>query len=370
MRILQTFSPAHLKDSFWQHKDIVRVALQSLIAALLAYAVMRQLGLHSNLSWAIIGALFTIHGSLDATLGAGMRRLLAAAIGAAIGIGIVYLFSGFQLMPLRIALVAAITNALAASRPELDYAAAAGAVVALQPTADLDGAIGTALAVGIGGGAGVVASVTIWPELGRHRAQSLLASALRHGQKMIDLTLNDLSRELSKEEREERREARRLMITDLEAANATAREVRFRHQLRKGATIHQFTQEMERLWHSLIIVERVIGGGRDQFGPQDYEAVMPHVGEAHAALCELLVSLAEMIEKNKTEGPDQEVWDRFHKAQREALACLKAREAERDSINERAIQTLLFGLEEIRRVVSEFQVLATEGPGDDNGALT
>ena len=175
------------------------MALQSLIAALLAYAVMRQLGLHS-ISPAIIGALFTIHGSLDATL-ARMRRLLAAAIGAAIGIGIVYLFSGFQLMPLRIALVAAITNALAASRPELDYAAAAGAVVALQPTADLDGAIGTALAVGIGGGAGVVASVTIWPELGRHRAQSLLASALRHGQKMIDLTLNDLSRELSKEER-------------------------------------------------------------------------------------------------------------------------------------------------------------------------
>src|SRR5690606_41787129 len=100
------------------------------------------------------------------------------------------------------------------------------------------------------------------------------------------------------------------------------------------------------------------------------DLVMPHVGEAHAALCELLVSLAEMIEKNKTEGPDQEVWDRFHAAQREALACLKVREAERDSIDERAIQTLLFGLEEIRRAVSQFQVLATDGPGKDDGALT
>lgn len=370
MRFAQTFSLPQMKSRLWQYKDIIRVALQSMIAALLAYAIMRQLGLYANLSWAIIGALFTIHGSLDATLGAGLRRLLAAAIGAAIGIGIVYFFSGFQLMPVRIALVAAITNALAASRPELDYAAAAGAVVALQPTADLDGAIGTALAVGVGGAAGAVASVTIWPELGRHRAQRLLASALRHGQRMIDLTLNDLTRDLSKEEREERREARRLMITDLEAASATAKEVRFRQQLRSGASIHRFTQEMERLWHSLVIVERVIAGGRDQFGQDDYEAVMPHVGDAHAALCELLVSLAEMIEKNKTEGPDQEVWDRFHQAQREALACLSVREAERDSINERAIQTLLFGLEEIRRVVSAFQILATDGPGDDEGALT
>lgn len=362
--------PGRLPSLVWQHKDIIRIALQSVIAALLAYGVMKQLGLEGDLSWAIIAALFTLHGSLDATVGAGLRRLFAAALGVGVGIAVVYLFTGFQFMPLRIALVAAITNGLAASRPELDYAAAAGAVVALQPSADVDGALGTAIAVGVGGVAGAIASVTIWPELGRHRAQRLLASALRHGQRMIDLTLNNLGRDLSKEERKERREARRLMITDLEAANATAKEVRFRHQLKSGASIHRFTLETERLWHSLIIVERVIAGGRDQFGADDYEAVMPHVGEAHAALCELLVSLAEMIEKNKTEGPDQEVWDRFHTAQREALACLKVREAERDSIDERAIQTLLFGLEEIRRAVSQFQVLATDGPGKDDGALT
>ena len=144
------------------------------------------------------------------------------------------------------------------------------------------------------------------------------------------------------------------MITDLEAANATAREVRFATSC---ARARPFTNS-PRKWNDLAQPDHRRAGHRrrqDQFGPQDYEAVMPHVGEAHAALCELLVSLAEMIEKNKTEGPDQEVWDRFHKAQREALACLKAREAERDSINERAIQTPLFGLEEIRRVVSEFR---------------
>ncbi|HLS68528.1 MAG TPA: FUSC family protein [Kiloniellales bacterium] len=359
-----------LTAHFWRNKDILRVGLQSLIAALLAYAVMQRLGLHSNLSWAIISALFAIHGSLDATFSAGAKRLLGAAVGVGIGIAVVFLFSGLQFMPLRIALVAAITNALAASRPQLDYAAAAGAVVALQPSADLDGALGTAVAVGVGGGAGIIASVSIWPELGRHRAQRLLASALRHGQKMIDLTLNDLEHDLSREEREDRREARRLMITDLEAANATAKEVRFRQNLRSGASIHHFTLEMERLWHSLIIVERVIGGGRDQFGEEDYEAVMPHIGEAHAALCELLAALAEMVEKNRTDGPPQELWDRFHTAQRKALASLTVRESARDSVNERAIQTLLFGLEEIRRVVSRFQTLATDGPGEDDGALT
>src|SRR5688572_15401439 len=129
MPTLETLLPAG------RYKDVLRIALQSVAAALLAYVVMKQLGL-GQLSWAIIAALFTIHASLDETLGSSFQRLVAAGLGAGLGVAVVYLFSGFELMPLRIALVAAITNALANLEPELDYASAAGAVVALQPTAD------------------------------------------------------------------------------------------------------------------------------------------------------------------------------------------------------------------------------------------
>lgn len=91
---------------------------------------------------------------------------------------------------------------------------------------------------------------------------------------------------------------------------------------------------------------------------------MPHFTEAHRALCELLPALAEMIEKNQTTGPDQDLWERFHEAQRSAQSCLSEREAERNSIHERAIQALLFGLDELRLAISELQNLATCGKTD------
>lgn len=343
-----------------RRKDVLRIALQSVAAALLAYGVMQHLGL-GQLSWAIIAALFTIHASLDETLGSSMQRLVAAGLGAALGVALVYFFSGFELLPLRIALVAAITNALANVKPELDYAAAAGAVVALQPTADLEGAAGTALAVGIGGAAGAIASVTVWPELGRHRAQRSLATALRQCQKLVDLTLKSANRELSRHERRERSDVQRRMLETLEEARGIAKSTRFRARLAGGAGIRDMTRQTEKLWYSLIVIDRVVAHGRDQFGPKDHEAVMPHFTEAHRALCGLLPALAEMVEKNQTTGPDQELWDRFHEAQRSAQSCLGERQANRDSINERAVQALLFGLDELRLAVSELQNLATCG---------
>ncbi|MDF2096469.1 aromatic acid exporter family protein [Aquibaculum arenosum] len=357
MPTLETLLPAG------RYKDVLRIALQSVAAALLAYVVMKQLGL-GQLSWAIIAALFTIHASLDETLGSSFQRLVAAGLGAGLGVAVVYLFSGFELMPLRIALVAAITNALANLEPELDYASAAGAVVALQPTADLEGAAGTALAVGVGGVAGAIASVTIWPELGRHRAQRSLATALRQCQKLVDLTLKSANRELSREERRERSDVQRCMLETLEEARSIARSTRFRAHLAGGADIREMTRQAEKLWYSLIIIERVIARGRDQFGPEDHEAIMPHFTEAHRALCELLPALAEMVGKNQTTGPDQKLWERFHEAQRSAQDCLKDRPAERNSINEQSVQALLFGLDELRRAVSELENLAACGKAD------
>lgn len=51
MPTLETLLPAG------RYKDVLRIALQSVAAALLAYVVMKQLGL-GQLSWAIIAALF------------------------------------------------------------------------------------------------------------------------------------------------------------------------------------------------------------------------------------------------------------------------------------------------------------------------
>lgn len=340
--------------------DVARVALQSVVASLLAYLVISwfQVG---SLSWAIIASLFSIHASLDSTFGASFNRIAGAVVGAALGFALVYAFSGWEMMPVRIALIAALTNGLAVLRPKLDYAAAAGAVVALQPTPDMDGAAGTAIAVGIGGLCGTLASITIWPELSRHRAQRELGQALRLCQQIVDMTLNEVDHDVSDEKRQERAELQRKMLRHLEEAQTISNETRFRQYLASGARVSEFTRATERLWHSLIIVERVVTGGRDKFGAKDHAAIMPHVAKAHEVLCELLSELSEMVAHNTTEAPKQELWDQFKQAQRAAHEALTAQQAARDSVNERVIQTLLFGIDEIRLAMSEFQTLATKG---------
>src|SRR5690625_4931068 len=350
-----------LKLLLWPHKDVIRLALQSAAAALLAYVVMQQLNLQSMQSWAIVSALFSLQGSLDATLSTGTRRLLAAAVGVALGMGFVFLLNGPSLLPIRLALIAAASSALVSLRPSLSYAAAGAAVVAIQPTADMDGAIGTAVAVGVGGAAGIIASVSIWPELGRHRAQRSLAQAVRHCKKLIDFTLDGLSRDLTENEEQEQRDLRQQALMELENARSISEEVRFRQYLRMGGSIQDFTLETEKLWYSLVIIERVIAG-RDHIDTKNDEDIIANVKEAHAALGELLLALADMIEKNSAEAPPPALWDRYQAAQEKALGCLAHRDGARDSADERLTQTLFFGVAEIGRVVSEFQTLIAEGP--------
>lgn len=244
-------------------RDAVRIAGQSLVASVATYGVMLLLAL-PQLAWAVIVALFTIRASVDGAVGAALHRSLAAGLGVATGLALVFLLPGYELMPLRIGLVAAVTNGFASLRPQYDYAAAGGAVVALQPTADLDGAVGTALAVCIGGLTGVCASLLVWPELGRSRALRLLATALRSCGDLADLSLGDLEGERD----DERRPLQRRTLRQLHAAQEAVAAVRFRPGVGNGATVGQVAETAERLWHSLIIVERAVSEDRSQLDPE------------------------------------------------------------------------------------------------------
>jgi len=335
-------------------RDAVRIAGQSLAASVATYGVMLWLGL-PQLSWAVIVALFTIRASVDSAVGAALHRSLAASLGVATGLALVFLLPGHELMPLRIGLVAAVTNGFASLRPQYDYAAAGGAVVALQPTADLDGAVGTALAVCIGGAMGVCASLLVWPELGRSRALRLLATALRSCGDLADLSLGDLKGERD----DERTPLQRRTLRQLHAAQEAVSAVRFCSAVGNGATVGQVAETTERLWHSLIIVERAVSEERSQLDPEDLEAIRPDLGRIHRALGDLLPRLADGL-GGRAEAEDEnlrECWREYREAVRHARSLLRQRSLGRDRDEERAVQALLFGLEQIRKVLSELQAL-------------
>lgn len=334
------------------NRDAVRIAGQSLAASVATYGVMLWLGL-PQLAWGVIVALFTIRGSVDGTIGAALYRSIAAVLGVGTGLALVFLLPGYELMPLRIGLVGALTNGFASLRPQYDYAAAGGAVVALQPTADLDGAIGTALAICIGGGIGVAATLLVWPEMGRSRALRSLATALRSCGELADLSLGDLEGARDSERMPMQRQA----LRHLQAAQEASEAVRFRLRRGNGVTARQIAETAERLWHSLIIVERVVSEDRSQLDPDDLEAIRPALSRIHWALGELLPHLADGLEKGLPDHGLQESWDAFRDALRDARRALAERGLGRDNDGERAVQALLFGLDQIRKVLAELQAL-------------
>lgn len=335
-------------------RDIVRIALQSAAAGILSFLIMRWAGL-PQISWALVVALFTIHASVDSAIGAALDRIAGTLIGAAAGLLLAFVLADQGLVLLRIAVIAAITNGLAASRPKLQYAAAAGAVVAVQPTADIEGAIGTALAIVIGGLAGVAASVLVWPEFGRSRALRALASALREARGLVDLSLS----EVADGQFRDRSRLQRQVLQNLRNAESIVGEARFRRRLHSGATLPRMVTAADRLWHSLAIVERVVSHSRSQLDGQDLTAVLPHLAAAREALCALLDRLADAIgDGGDAAAPDDAFWQRLRDAQRQARSVLAEHEMRRDSDGETAIHALLFGLDQVGQAVRELQDLA------------
>lgn len=232
--------------------DSARLALQSAVAAAAVWLVMQAFDLPHE-SWAVISALYVSQHSLDGTLGAVRGRMLGTLLGAAVGLASVYLFDGEQMTVLRLALSALLINAIASAAPRLRYGVVAAAIIVLEPGQDaFAGALDRVVAIGIGSLAGAFCALLVWPQSACARALRSTRQALGDCAELVEASIARLA-----EGDADVQPLHDRFLGHIQRARAQLAEARTRK--RAVGSLRRAIHSIERLWHTLIVLDRLTG---------------------------------------------------------------------------------------------------------------
>ena len=215
-------------------RDLVRVAAQTAAAVLATVLVMRWFQL-PQMTWAVISALFSMRLEFDATMGAGLSRILAALLGTAIGLAAVGLFGGPYEILMSVAVACVAANMLATLWPNLKYSVVAAAIIALHADASIASAVERAIAIMIGSAVGTTATLLVWPEFGRTRALRYAADALEDCRRMLESSL----RRTAGADAEDPQRIDEDFSRHIQRARQTVAETRIGPRLSSGRTLRE-----------------------------------------------------------------------------------------------------------------------------------
>lgn len=339
--------------SRWR-REILRMMVQTAAAAGATYGVLTWMA-SPHVSWGVIGALFTIGLSADASYRNAGGRMLGAALGSVIG-----LLAAWSAGPVWVGLLAgtALANAIAVLWPSLRYAAVTAAIVGL----DVDPALGSALdrtvAILIGTALGAAASFVVWPVFGRQRATQALRAALGDCQQLLDRVVEGLGHD----DPEGREEAHTRFLSDLETARARIAETRFRPRLRTGAPLRRAVAAVEDLWHATRVLERAIAEGRRDVDPGIIGALEPPIRDVQQAARFTLSRIRSGLDA--ASPPDVATPDLGRAIERARAALREAASRSPGDLTTRlkGLNAMIFAFDQIERSLLDLQAaLRAEG---------
>jgi hypothetical protein len=287
---------AHLRGN---RRDMTRVALQTAVAAAAAYLAYGAVGQREHLSWAVIAALFTISVNTDEAVVQGLGRIAGAFLGVGLGFAV-----GWALpapVVLSLALATALANMAAAVWPSLRYAAMMAAIVALQPGTEAGQPLATAGAVLFGTLIGVVATLVVWPSFGRHRASETLREALRDCEELLRLVVESVGAT----DRRMRDAVHGRFLGRLETMHGQlGASYLLPPSLRSGAALREAAVALEGLWHSIVILDRVVGSERHIIAVDAVERLEPDIRAVQEAARRVLSDLGADLDRGPSPEPD------------------------------------------------------------------
>jgi uncharacterized membrane protein YccC len=183
--------PRYLDLSRQPTWDAFQLALQSAVAAVATFVLMRSFGL-PEVYVAIISAVFVIQPSVGNTLVAAGDRLVATLVGSAVGVVCMLLLPHGWGTAVALATTMLVINAIAGFRPDWRYGVVAGVALALGAEQNaIDTAQDRALALALGALIGVMVSLVIVPDTAKARASRYLSSSLSSLAAAIGLFLDE-----------------------------------------------------------------------------------------------------------------------------------------------------------------------------------
>ncbi len=341
-----------------RHRDTVRIVVQTAAACALTWYAVHWAGLGQNTSWGLISTLLVVQASLDDTMQATGFRVLATLLGTVLGIASIWILPAHDMTLLRVVLAAVVVNALGMRWPGLRFGIVPGTILVLSPGQGIvDAALPRALAIVVGALAGFVAASVVWPDRSRSRALREVGRALDAARELLDFVLGD-SRE-DPGPRLERIHAS--FLGHLQGARGAAGGAKVGRRLKTGRPVTELPRELERLWHGLIILERVLI--EDAFNlPRDALAqVRPAMQEIRGLAGETIESVQGSLAEGAPREEFRELAARLQAARQHVQQLSGSLAGSRTPHSERALGTLLFGLDEVARHLVE--ILDTLLPG-------
>lgn len=338
-------------------RDLIRLGLQSAVAAGGTYLVMRVTGL-PQLSWAVMSALFVVQQSLDNTLQSAGGRLVGTVLGSAVGLASVVLIDvdhvgtvggGWGIL-LRLVLCGLVMNAISVARPGLRYGVIAAAIIALEPAADnaVQGAVDRGTAILTGTLLGIAAALAIWPDPAYRRLRRHVRRALTACADLVTEALDDLAEGGGGAKLGPLHQRILLELQQAHAASGASRLHRL-PGLSKGADPQRLVRVTERLWHALVLLDRVDSDTRFALERRLSDEAVAALRRVREATVQHLHLLTDSMARWEPPPQPDAVRDAVHAAEK----VLRVGPENADRPSAVRIHALEFGLSELHKNLQE-----------------
>jgi uncharacterized membrane protein YccC len=324
-------------------RDVVRLALQAAVASSVTYWGASFIGMEDR-SWAVISALLVVHTSIGSTMRAGIWRAFGTVTGCGLALVSIYILPDAGSATIRLVVVSSLAAPLVYWRPPLQYALVSGPVLAITPvTQSWESAAAITGAILLGSAVGVITAWIVWPQSSKAQALRCLRAALIACRCLWETLLRDLN----KREMRPYGSYHRQITNELNTLREHAREC----LPRDARLLGHSADALERLWHSIVIIERVCGDERANLSDHDLGKQKLWRDQFEEAVSSALESIAARL-RDPDHAIDRNRLDLdLQRAETAIQSDLQEEVLSQDPDRDRAVQALAFGIREFIRSV-------------------
>lgn len=337
---------ARLDDARRNRQVLARIAVQTAAAVGATYAAVTWLDL-PQMSWAVISALFTIGISADQSVANALGRIAGSLIGVALGLAFAATPGDGVVIGLILATVFA--NMIASVWPNLRYAAVTAAVISLDQSPEFASALERAATITLGTCIGAASGLLVWPTFGKGRTVAALRRALCDCEELLKL----LSGAVGTDDRQDRDRLHAQFLSDLEAARSRLSSTRFRPVLPSGMRLRDAVNGVESLWHSVVILDRVISDKRNDLSDRTLDQLAPAIREVQDEAARLVAQVSQALDQKAPAPQGSDALKEAVARARDTTGRLLDTGDDRFPAHGKALNAVSFALDEI-----EYRLLA------------
>ncbi len=339
-----------------------RMAARVTAAAMLAFAIVRALGLQQGY-WAVFTAIVVMQASTSGSLLAALDYFIGTVAGAVYGTAVALAVPTDNVWVLGVALALSVAPLafLAAVRRDFRVAPITAVIVLIIPSLQhvnaFDSALGRVIEIAIGSGTGIVVSRVVFPARTRIVVADTTADILRLSTRLVAQLFAGFGEKRDLSAIIRLQDGYRRLLSKLDGVVSDAARERANH-LSSEADAKPLLRALRRLRSDYAVI------GRAAAVPLEGAArahLLPALERLSQSFCAYLGDLAQALNRRR-EPPNLDAVTEAFAAYATAMSALRHAGLTRDlSDNEAArIFTLAFALDQLRRNLGDLQSRVAE----------